>query len=765
MKRIGGIASRIARHPVRSVVATLLLVAAVWIAWLDWQVTGQFEGRRWDIPAHVYARPLEMFVGQAISVDDFEGEIRRLGYRYLSARPHAPGTYRRLGNRFELVTRPFRFWDGDQPSRFLSLETGQGTVTRLTDGRNAVPIARLEPLMIGSLFSGHGEDRLIVSPAEVPPLLPAGLQAVEDRRFREHWGIDPVALFRALVANIRAGGITQGGSTLTQQLVKNYFLDNRRTLWRKFREAVTAVILEAHYSKDELMNAYINEVYLGQDGNRAIHGFGLASRFYFSRPLGELEPHQVALLVALVRGPGYYDPYNHAERATARRNFVLQQMADLDIIDDATAAGESAQPLDLWDRTQGASYYPGYLQLVRRQLSRSYRDEDLTREGLQVFTALDPVVQAASERSLTEGLENLDPHAPADGPALAGAVVVTSVSSAEVLAVVGDRKSGFQGFNRALDARRPIGSLVKPAVYLAALESGAYTLAGTIADEPLTVKLDNGDEWIPSNFDNKYHGKVSLLRALAESLNLATVRLGMDVGLAAVADTLHRLGFDGSVAAYPSLLLGAVGMTPLEVADIYGTLANGGFHTPYRAVRSVVDSDGKPLARYPIEVEQAFDAAAIHQLNQGLVEVMRRGTGRRAAALLPEGFIAAGKSGTSNGFRDNWFAGFSGRYVVAVWVGYDDNRPTGHTGSTGALPIWAGILRQLGGESWSPQRSAGLRAHWVQYETGLQVSKGCADAVQLDLPPATHLDRGPRCGIDLHRLAEGAVDWLHDIID
>ena len=752
------------RHPWLTGSALLAVALVTWLAWLDYDVTRRFEGRRWDLPAHVYARPLELYVGLELSIDELEGELERLGYARVEWRPPEPGTWRRLGDRIELWTRPFRFWDGPQPPHFLSLTFRSDVVTHLGDGRGELAIARLEPLMIGSLFPAHGEDRLIVSPDQVPPLLPAALKAVEDRRFEQHFGVDPVALGRALVANLRAGSIAQGGSTLTQQLVKNYFLDNRRTLLRKVREAVTAVILEWHYDKDELMNAYINEVYMGQDGNRAIHGFGLASRFYFSRPLAELDLHEVALLVALVRGPGYYDPYRHPARALERRNLVLELMAETDAVNGASAREAAGRPLDLWDRrSRGASYYPAYLQLVRRQLGRHYREEDLTREGLRVFTSLDPGVQALAERALAAGLERLEAGDDPEALPLAGAVVVTSASSAEVLAVVGDRKTGFEGFNRALDARRPIGSLVKPAVYLAALRSGRYTLASTVLDEPLTVSLENGKEWTPDNFDNEAHGEVSLLRGLAESLNLATVRLGLDVGLASVAQTLADLGADGPIPPYPSLLLGAIGMTPMEVAELYGTLANGGFRTPHRAVRSVVDSEGKPLMRYPIEVRQSLDPALVHQLNQGLVEALRRGTGR--SAQLPSGLVAAGKTGTSDGFRDSWFAGFSGRHVIVVWIGYDDNRSTGQSGSTAALPVWADILGRLDTRSWSAAAPPGTEARWLQYETGLEVSSRCPDAVSLALPPETDLRRGPRCGIDLQRLTRRTVDWLGDVIE
>ncbi|HEX7061792.1 MAG TPA: penicillin-binding protein 1B [Woeseiaceae bacterium] len=763
-KHVGGwrrAASFARRHPFPSALAFLALALAAWLAVLDWQVTSRFDGRRWDLPAHVYARPLELFAGRALSADALDTELARLGYRAVAGHPRRPGTFRRYRNVIELVTRPFAFWDGAEPARPLVVTFDGARIGRLTDGTQDVAIARLEPLMIGSLFAEHGEDRLIVAPQDVPPLLSAALVAVEDRRFYHHFGIDPLATLRALVANLKAGGIAQGGSTLTQQLVKNYFLDNRQTLWRKLKEALMAVILEAHYDKQEILNAYVNEVYLGQQGNRAIHGFGLAAQFWFSRPLAELEPHQIALLVAMVRGPGYYDPVRFSERARARRDRVLAQLAEQGALSAEAARAETAEPLDLWDAERyGMAWYPAYLDIVRRQLAADYRDRDLTREGLRVFTALDPMVQAAAERELAAGLERLETARGLAGGELAGAVVVTAAVSGEVLAVVGGRRAGFAGFNRALDARRPIGSLVKPAVYLAALESGRYTLASTVDDRPVELPLPNGNTWTPANFEKRTNGSVTLVRALAESLNLATVNLGLDVGVERVAALLERLGADPPVRPLPSLLLGAVGLAPVDVAEVYGTLANGGFHTPLRAVRSVLDAQGTPLDRYGLEVAQVVDPAAVQQLEAGLVAVMRRGTGRGAAAWLPGDLAVAGKTGTSDELRDAWFAGYSGEHVMVVWVGRDDNAPTGLTGASGALPIWARILAAIGTRPLAPATAPELAARWVDYATGAEVSERCEAAVRLMLPRDARLTRGGRCGLDLG----GTLEWLRDTV-
>src|SRR5687767_13565670 len=308
------------------VVGVLAIALLVWIIYLDRIVTAQFEGRRWTLPAQVFAEPLELYAGQSFGADTLEQELKRLGYRRVD-KAEEPGSYSRRGARVDLINRRFQFWDALQEPQLLSIVTRGNSIESMRNGRNEdVPIFRLDPLLIGSIFPIHGEDRVVVTPNEVSPLLPAALKVVEDRKFDSHNGVDFGAIARAAWVNLRAGAIEQGGSTLTQQLVKSYFLDNRRTLGRKIEEAVMAVLLEMRFSKPDLMNAYINEIYLGQDGQRAIHGFGLASQFYFGKPLPELQLHEVALLVAVVRGPSYYEPRRRSERARERRDLVLRLM-------------------------------------------------------------------------------------------------------------------------------------------------------------------------------------------------------------------------------------------------------------------------------------------------------------------------------------------------------------------------------------------------------------------------------------------------------
>ncbi len=745
-----------------------LISLLVWVFVLDRAITTQFEGRRWTLPAQVYAEPTELYVGSTLTPDALEQELKRLGYRRVEE-VQDPGSYRRRGAQIDLINRRFQFWDALQEPQKLTIVSSTSGIQSMRSGRGEdVPIFRLDPLLIGSIFPIHGEDRVVVRPEDVPPLLPAALKVVEDRKFDSHHGVDLGAITRAAFVNLKAGQIQQGGSTLTQQLVKSYFLDSRRTFGRKIEEAIMAVLLEIHFDKQDLMNAYINEIYLGQDGRRAIHGFGLASQFYFGKPAAELQLHEVALLVAIVRGPSYYDPRRHPERARARRDLVVRLMAEHGVVTKEQAERAIKRPLGIVSSTTLAGgYYPAFLDLVRRTLRRDYREEDLTEAGLKIFSTLNPQAQSEAEKALVQELDRLEKaRKKKQKQTLEGVVVVTRPQSGEVIALVGGRNASFEGFNRALDAKRSMGSLVKPVIYLAALESDRYHAASIIEDGPVEVKLSNKQVWRPQNISEEFYGPVPLVRALSQSLNLATVRLGLEVGLPQVAQEFKKLGLERDVPQLPSILLGAVDVSPFEVAQLYNALANGGFNTPLRAVRAVLDQEDKPLKAFGLEVTPVADAAAVYQLNQMLVQVIEHGTGRRARAHLPSDIVVAGKSGTSSDYRDSWFAGFSGSHVAVVWIGHDDNSPTGLTGSTGSLAVWSRVMNELGTTSWSAPLPEKLEEEWIEFQTGLAARPGCGEEVirmplpmQVELPPA----EGCEVGV-FESMGERAREWWRGIV-
>lgn len=751
------------------VVGALAIALLVWIVYLDRIITAQFEGRRWTLPAQVYAEPLELYAGQSFGADTLEQELKRLGYRRVD-QAEQPGSYARRGSRIDLVNRRFQFWDALQEPQLLTVIARGNSIESMSNGRNEdVPIFRLDPLLIGSIFPIHGEDRVVVTPEQVSPLLPAALKVVEDRKFDSHNGVDFGAIARAAWVNLRAGQIEQGGSTLTQQLVKSYFLDNRRTLGRKLEEAMMALLLEVHFEKQDLMNAYINEIYLGQDGNRAVHGFGLASQFYFGKPLAELQLHEVALLVAIVRGPSYYDPRRHADRVRARRDLVLKLMAQYKVIDERAANEATRRPLGIVNAsTQAGGYYPAFLDLVRRTLRRDYREEDLTEAGLKIFSTLSPLIQSHAEKALSQELDRLDKtrKQKADKK-LEGVVVVTAPQNGEVIAMVGGRQASFDGFNRALDAHRSIGSLVKPVIYLAAIESGRYNAASIVEDGPLEVKLPNGQVWAPQNISEEYYGPVPLVRALAQSLNLATVRLGLDVGLPKVTNEFVALGLGREPPQLPSVLLGALDVAPLEVAQLYNAFANGGFSTPLRAVRAIVDAEGKPLKSFALEVTPVADSQAVYQVNRMLVQVMEHGSGQAARAQIPPEIVVAGKTGTSSDYRDSWFAGFSGNTLAVVWIGYDDNSPTGLTGSSGSLPVWSRLMRSIGTTSWSTPLPEGLEDVSIEFMTGLAAEPRCGgeNLVMVAVPRGTELPAKPGCEPSVFgAIGERAREWWRSVV-
>ena len=692
------------------------MLAGGYTLYLAKTVRVKFEGKRWALPAQVYARPLELYAGANVSAAQLEAELRFLGYREV-ATVSGPAQWAVNGGRFTVHTRDFRFWDGAEPSQAVVVRVsaaGVDSIRSLPRG-SEIDLMRLEPALVGSIYPAHSEDRVLVQRAEIPEHLVQGLLAVEDRRFFEHGGVDIRGIARALLANLRAGETVQGGSTLTQQLVKNFILTPERSLSRKFNEAVMALIVEARYDKDEILEAYANEIFLGQEGARAIHGFGLAAYFYFNRPLQELRLHETALLVGLVKGASYYNPRRHPQRALQRRDLVIGQMQAQGFLTDQQAEAARQQPLGVSAR--GAAHgqrVPAFVDLVRRQLRRDYREEDLTSEGMRIFTTLDPWVQQQAAAVLGARLAKIEKSRGLERGSLQGALIVAAAQNGEIQALIGDRDADYAGFNRALDAIRPIGSLVKPAVYLAALQrSEKYTLTSLIDDRPVDLKMPNGQRWQPQNYDRKVHGSVMLHEALARSLNLATVNLGLELGLQPVIATLHALGVNREIDPLPSLLLGAVSLSPLEVTQIYQSLAAGGFRSPLRAIRAVLDNAEEQLQRYPLTVAEAADPAAVFLLNRNLVEVTESGTAVRLRRQLPEALTVAGKTGTTNDLRDSWFAGFSADRVAVAWVGRDDNASTGLTGAQGALPVWADLMRTIDNLPLQLTPPGGVEYHWV----------------------------------------------------
>ena len=754
-------------HRIRNLFLLLVVVAAFmlfsYLGYLDFNVRKQFEGKRWAVPARVYASPVELYAGHAMTADKLEVLLKMLHYRNDSTLA-AEGSYFKNGTQVTLKTRDFVFWDQRQASVAMQLSFSAAGIVAMKDMATAqdLAIVRMDPVQIGSFYPTVKEDRVLIKLEEAPDALIKGLLASEDRDFYQHFGISLKGIARAIWTNVLAGGMVQGGSTITQQLVKNFYLTNERSLSRKAKEALMAFILEYRYGKNEILEAYLNEIYLGQNGSSSVHGFGLASEFYFGSTLKDLPLEQVASLVALVRGPSEYDPRRFPDRALQRRDLVLDEMAAEGYISHSQADVAKAKALNVIARTQHSSNrYPGFLDFVKRQLSQEYHEEDLTSQGLRIFTTLDTQVQDILENTVTLKLAQLDKLPHADN--LEAAVIVTRRDSGEIVALTSGRENIVGGFNRALDAVRPIGSLIKPAVYLTALASPEkYTITTRVEDSTIVVKGQNGVDWIPKNYDHKEHGSVALHTALAKSYNLATVRIGMDVGVASVVKTIKDLGVNRSLELFPSLLLGATSLTPVEVTQMYQTLAGDGFSTPIKGIRAVVDADGKQLQSYPLNVKQTVDPAATYIVNTMMQEVMHEGTGHAAYASFPKDYGLVGKTGTTNDAKDSWFAGYTGDYLSVVWVGRDDNKPIGLTGANGALPIWTALMQKISTQAVTLIAPDNVKSLWVNSETGLLTQDSCGSTKQYPYIVGSEPTAYSGCGQSIFEQDKPYFDEIHE---
>lgn len=669
--------------------AALLLFIGIY---LDSMIKQRFDGQLFDLPTVVYARILTLEPGSELSLQELRNELDVLNYRKV-AQPRLAGEYSSSATRIELIRRPFEFADGPEPDRRVMLtfaDDGLRSIESLEQKRQ-LGYLRLEPKLMGMLEKNSPEQRLFLAREQFPEVLVDALLVTEDRDFYQHDGVSPLAIARAMLVNLKAGRTVQGGSTLTQQLAKNIFLSSDRTLWRKLREAYIALIIDHRYSKDRILEAYLNEVYLGQSGGDAIHGFGLASRLYFGQPLQELRIDQLALLVGMVKGPSYYNPLRFAQRARERRDLVLKLMMQNDILTAAQYQQAVTRPLDVQKNAQIASRQPAYFQQVSIELKQKLGDKFKADSGLRVFTSLDPVSQSKLEQAIQQQIPQLAKTA---GQDLEAAAIAVDRNSGEIRAMVGGKRTGYDGFNRVLNASRQIGSLVKPAVYLTALaHPDQYHLATTLEDKPITLKGSQGTAWTPRNYDRQYRGAVPLYLALAQSLNVPTVRLGMQLGIEQVATTLEKLGVKrDEIRPVPSMLLGSFSLTPYQVAQMYQTLTNSGQKAPLSALRSVLDVQGNVLYQSLPKVSPAVDQQAAWLTTYALKQGVQQGTGRALHAQFAHAGLA-GKTGTTNDNRDSWFVGVDGREVTTIWLGRDDNQSTKLTGSSGALRVYAQYLQ------------------------------------------------------------------------
>ncbi|TAL83259.1 MAG: penicillin-binding protein 1B [Rhodanobacter sp.] len=707
---------------------------------LNKRVQDRFSDLVFAVPTRVYARPLPLVAGEPMTPAALKLELTFAGYSD-DGKGRVPGSWVNQGSHYTISSRGYAGPDGGELPDRIEVTLGSGIVRSVEDAASGKRIAKthLDPARIATLYGAKQEDRRIVRLANVPPLLLSGLQAVEDRDFKHHIGIDFAAIARAALANLRAGHTVQGGSTLTQQLVRNLFLNRDQTFTRKINEALMSMLLEAHYSKGRILEAYVNDVFLGQRGSQAVHGFAAASEFYFARRLADLRPQEIALLVGMVKGPSYYDPRRYPSRALARRNLVLQEFATTGLLTAAQTNAAQAAPLDIVSNGQlPHNRFPAFMQLVRKQITADFDEQSLRQGNLSIFTTLDPAAQLYTEQAIDNTLKGLGKR----GHGIQAAGVVTDARTGSVLAVVGSRIPGDTGFNRALDARRPIGSLVKPFVYLVALtQPDRWNLATLLDDSPLSMREPDGSTWTPHNDDNKSHGEVPMIDALAHSWNIASIRLGLAVGLPRVRSFLESFGL-GDINPGPSLLIGALDLAPLQVAQMYQYLAAGGHALPLVAVRGVLDGKGRTIKRYQVQSGKGEYRQAVAQITWAMQQVALYGTAHSIGDSGLAWLHAAGKTGTSNDMRDSWFAGFTGEHLAVFWMGRDDNKPTTLFGASGALRAWRHLFAKLPTRPLSATPGDGLDMAWINPADGKRTEPQCQGALQVpvvagSLPTAT----------------------------
>lgn len=669
-----------------------VVLIAIYGVYLDQKIRSRIDGKVWQLPAAVYGRMVNLEPDMSISKNEMVKLLQATQYRQVTKMTR-PGEFTVQAKSIEMIRRPFDFPDSKegQVRARLTFDGDRLETIENMDNDRQFGFFRLDPRLITMLSSANGEQRLFVARNGFPDLLVDTLLATEDRHFYEHDGISLYSIGRAVLANLTAGRTVQGASTLTQQLVKNLFLSSERSYWRKANEAYMAVLMDARYSKDRILELYMNEVYLGQSGDNEIRGFPLASLYYFGRPVEELSLDQQALLVGMVKGASIYNPWRNPKLALERRNLVLRLLQQQQVIDQELYDMLSARPLGVQPRGGVISPQPAFMQMVRQELQSKLGDKVKDLSGVKIFTTFDSVAQDAAEKAAVEGIPALKKQRKLSD--LETAMVVVDRNTGEVRAMVGGAEPQFAGYNRAMQARRSIGSLAKPATYLTALsQPNQYRLNTWIADAPISLRQPNGQVWSPQNDDKQFSGQVMLVDALTRSMNVPTVNLGMALGLPAITDTWQKLGVPkDQLHPVPAMILGALNLTPIEVAQAFQTIASGGNRAHLSALRSVIAEDGSVLYQSFPQAERAVPAQAAYMTLWTMQQVVQRGTGRQLGAKYP-GLHLAGKTGTTNNNVDTWFAGIDGREVVITWVGRDNNQPTKLYGASGAMSIYQRYL-------------------------------------------------------------------------
>ena len=675
------------------------LFAASFSYYLYNEVKNRFSSRRWSVPARVFSSTVPLYRGQALSPGQLRHMLEERRYKEASKEPVLAGEFRWSGNTLVAHLRDFQFPGIFLPSQVVEFSFQQNRIVGMRSPKEEIDFLELEPLEMARLYGPERESRMLINIRQVPQHLIDAVVGIEDHRFYEHGGIDLLGVLRAMCADFRAGRVVQGGSTITQQLVKNYFLESERSLRRKFFELSMSFILEALYKKDDILEMYLNEIYMGQRGNVAIHGMGEASAYYFGRNVEDLTLAEAATLAGMIRTPGSYSPFVNHQAALDRRNLVLKRMLALRKISPEEYYAARLEVLQPATASTSPRIAPYFLDYVRKQAQELYAPEALASEGLNIYTTLQPEMAFAAETAVRDGLAEIEKESGADAvpagskPAhrLQAALIALQPKTGEIYALVGGRDYGESSFNRALKSRREPGSAIQPFIYLAALDR--FKLCDWLSDLPVPYDI-NGVSWTPRNIDGRYRGRVSFREALEQSLDAATVNLAVETGLNEILKTLGNFGIESLPEPVPSIAMGSFGLTPMELARAYAVLANDGQMPFLLSLKEIVAEDGDIRERRTIDFSSVTSPAKAFLITSLLNGVVERGTGRVLRRLGID-FDCAGKTGTTSDFSDSWFVGYTTDLLTLVWVGYDDNSPTGLIGAQGAARIWAGFMNTV----------------------------------------------------------------------
>ncbi|HEV7764114.1 MAG TPA: PBP1A family penicillin-binding protein [Thermoanaerobaculia bacterium] len=668
-------------------------------------ITKKFDSAtRWDLPSRVYSDAEQIVPGTSYPRALLEPKLNHVGYREVKKRVENPGEYRYVNDDLEIFLNNFEYPDMEFHAMPVMVEMDGAsvrTVKRVTDGITLRGV-RIEPELITSIYDNQMEDRVPVSLDAVPKHLVDAIIATEDKRFYSHEGISIIGIASALLKDIRSKSLVAGGSTLTQQLVKNLYLTHERTFTRKGQEALMALLLEMRYSKEQILEAYLNEIYLGNNGPVQIAGVEQASQVYFGKKVTYLTLSEAATLAGIIRSPNVLSPLKNPDKAKSRRNTILKLMFDQNKITQREYEETVASPLQVTRFPKTSRSAPFFVDLVLKQLRETYPETQLKTEGLRIFTTLDTIMQRSAEEALDNGIANLGKkykHIRGSETPLEGVVVTIQPGTGYVKALVGGRNYSKTQFNRAIQARRQPGSLFKPFVYVTAMDPArrgeALTASTMLDDSPISVQAGSA-VWKPQNYDNRFHGRVSVREALAHSYNIPAVRAAINAGVPNVIKTAANIGVESRLEAYPSVSLGSFEVTPLEIAFAYSVFANLGVKAEPVSILAVVTRDGQIKESRNVKMKRVAPASVCYVMNDVLKDVFNYGTAARARSL---GFKHeyAGKTGTTSNYRDAWFIGYSPRVLSLVWIGFDDGHSTRLAGGDACLPIWTRHMNRIDG--------------------------------------------------------------------